>query len=124
LTGEAQNPRGASRAPPAFGTAPAVGPEVTPAPFAEAEKLVQVELTAADRAEVAGGGQLAQRDGSALRATGRPRKVIIEPTVAPWSRWDATLPGTHAGPEQPLCAEHEQCWASSEERRGDWRSLR
>ena len=34
-------------APPAFGTAPAVGPEVSPATFAEAEKLVQVELTAA-----------------------------------------------------------------------------
>ena len=29
-------------APPAFGTAPPVGPEVSPASFAEAEKLVQV----------------------------------------------------------------------------------
>ncbi len=30
-------------APPTFGTAPAVGPEVTAATFAEAEKLVQVD---------------------------------------------------------------------------------
>src|SRR5579859_7401059 len=37
--------------PPAFGTGPAVGPEVTPATFAEAEKVVQVELSAPDRAK-------------------------------------------------------------------------
>src|SRR5438445_13895519 len=36
-------------APPAFGTGPAVGPEVSPATFAEAEKLVQVKLSTADR---------------------------------------------------------------------------
>jgi hypothetical protein len=36
-------------APPAFGTGPAVGPEVSPATFAEAEKLVQAQLTSADR---------------------------------------------------------------------------
>src|SRR5713226_8788971 len=41
-------------APPAFGTAPPVGPEVSPSTFAEAEKLMQVQLTAAERAEVAG----------------------------------------------------------------------
>ena len=40
-------------APPAFGTAPPVGPEVSAATFAEAEKLVQVEMTPADRAEAA-----------------------------------------------------------------------
>ena len=34
-----------SGAPPAFGTSPAVGPEVSPGTFAEAEKLVQVHLT-------------------------------------------------------------------------------
>src|ERR1700756_5403080 len=36
--------------PPAFGTGPAIGPEVSPPTFAEAEKLVQVQLTGADRA--------------------------------------------------------------------------
>ena len=38
----AQLPPGA---PPAFATAPPVGPEVSPSTFAEAEKLVQVELS-------------------------------------------------------------------------------
>src|ERR1700726_1641790 len=37
-------------APPAFGTGPAVGPEVSPTTFAEAEKLVQVQLSSAERA--------------------------------------------------------------------------
>src|ERR1700733_4946285 len=45
-----QTPEGT---PPAFGTAPAVGPEVNPATFAAAEKLVQVDLTEADRAMAA-----------------------------------------------------------------------
>src|SRR5437660_749105 len=39
--------------PPAFGTAPAVGPEISAATFAEAEKLVRVELNDRDRAEAA-----------------------------------------------------------------------
>jgi hypothetical protein len=40
--------------PPAFGTAPAVGPEVGAATFVEAEKLVQVTHTPAERAQMAG----------------------------------------------------------------------
>ena len=40
-------------APPAFGTAPAVGPEVSAATFAEAEKLVQVQMTAPEREQAA-----------------------------------------------------------------------
>ena len=35
--------------PPAFGTGPEVGPEVSPATFAEAEKLARVQLTEAER---------------------------------------------------------------------------
>jgi Asp-tRNA(Asn)/Glu-tRNA(Gln) amidotransferase A subunit family amidase len=71
-------------APPAFGTAPPVGPEVSPTNFAEAEKLVQVEMSAAERAEAAGNWR------SSLaplyeRRTG-PRKVTLEATLAPWSR--------------------------------------
>jgi hypothetical protein len=45
-----QTPEGT---PPAFGMAPAVGPEVDSATFAAAEKLVQVDLTEADRAMAA-----------------------------------------------------------------------
>ncbi len=46
-----------------------VGPEVSPLTFAEAEKLVQVELSENERQ--AGGRQLAQRDGAAVRAAHR-----------------------------------------------------
>ena len=86
--------------PPAFGTAPAVGPEVSPSTFAEAEKLVQVELASADRGMVARSWR-ANMAALYERRTG-PRKVVMEPTLAPWSRWNAVLPGEKAGPE------HEQ----------------
>ena len=41
-------------APPAFGTAPEVGPAVSTATFAEAEKLVQFPLTPSEREKAAG----------------------------------------------------------------------
>jgi Asp-tRNA(Asn)/Glu-tRNA(Gln) amidotransferase A subunit family amidase len=77
--------------PPAFGTAPPVGPEVSPATFAEAEKLVRVEMTAADRAQAAGNWARAMA-GVMERRTG-PRKVRLEDSVAPASRWDPMIPG-------------------------------
>ena len=83
--------------PPAFATAPAVGPEVSAATFAEAEKLVRVEMTAAYRAEAAE----SWRQGMAPlyeRRTG-PRKVALEADLAPWSRVRAVQPGWPAGPE-------------------------
>jgi Asp-tRNA(Asn)/Glu-tRNA(Gln) amidotransferase A subunit family amidase len=84
--------------PPAFGTGPAVGPEVTPATFAEAEKVVQVEMCAPDRVMVASSwrGNMAAL---CERRTG-PRKVSVEPEVAPYSHWDPILPGQKRGPEQ------------------------
>ena len=42
-----------SSAPPAFGTAAGSGPDVSAATFAEAEKLMRVRMTAADRAQAA-----------------------------------------------------------------------
>src|SRR5438445_9521166 len=39
--------------PPAFGTGPAVGPDITPTTIAEAEKLVQVQYRTAERAQAA-----------------------------------------------------------------------
>jgi Asp-tRNA(Asn)/Glu-tRNA(Gln) amidotransferase A subunit family amidase len=84
-------------APPAFGTAPPVGPEVSPSTFAEAEKLVQVANSAAHRAEAAG----SWRESMAPlyeRRTG-PHKVALESSLAPYSRWDPVLPGQKAGPE-------------------------
>jgi Asp-tRNA(Asn)/Glu-tRNA(Gln) amidotransferase A subunit family amidase len=85
-------------APPAFGTTPAVGPEVSSATFAEAEKLVQAPLSADERAVAAGSWRTTM---AALyeRRTG-PRKVSLEPAAAPWSRWDAVGAGQKAGPER------------------------
>jgi Asp-tRNA(Asn)/Glu-tRNA(Gln) amidotransferase A subunit family amidase len=85
-------------APPAFGAGPAVGPEVTTSTFAEAEKLVQFELTASERAMAAGSWRKTM---AALyeRRTG-PRKVALESTLAPASHWNPMLPGLKAGPER------------------------
>ncbi len=82
--------------PPAFGTAPAVGPEVTVATIAEAEKLVRVALTPKARAQAAGNWRQAMA-GTMERRTG-PRKVALEASLAPASRWDPVLPGLTAGP--------------------------
>src|SRR5271154_395906 len=94
----AQNPATTTTpgAPPAFGTAPAVGPEVTAATFAEAEKLIQFPLTEKDRAQAAGNWRQAMAP-LYERRTG-PRKVAIPDTIAPYSRWDCTLPGMNPGP--------------------------
>jgi Asp-tRNA(Asn)/Glu-tRNA(Gln) amidotransferase A subunit family amidase len=84
--------------PPAFGTAPAVGPEVSPVTFTEAEKLMQVEMSAADRA-VAAGSWRSNMAPLYERRTG-PHKIGLEPAVAPWSRWDPVLPGQKARPDR------------------------
>lgn len=89
-----QLPNGQSEtpgAPTAFGTAPPVGPQVTPATFAEAEKLVQVEMTPADRATAAGNWRM-QMAPLYERRTG-PRKIALEETLAPATQWNPTLPG-------------------------------
>jgi Asp-tRNA(Asn)/Glu-tRNA(Gln) amidotransferase A subunit family amidase len=85
-------------APPAFGTGPAVGPEVSPSTFAEAEKLVQVELTPTERVMAASSWRKTM---AALyeRRTG-PRKVALESGLTPASRWNPMLPGLWGGPER------------------------
>ena len=85
-------------APPAFGAGPAVGPEVSPSTFAEAQKLVQIEMTEPERAEAAGSWRTNM---AALyeRRTG-PRKVALETTLAPATQWNPVLPGMKAGPER------------------------
>ena len=72
-------------APPAFGTAPAVGPEVTLTTFAEAERLVQAPLTAKDRAQAAGNWR--QSMAAVYERRVGPRKVAIPDLVAPYSTW-------------------------------------
>ncbi len=83
--------------PPAFGTAPPVGPEVSAATFAEAEKLARVDLTPAERAQAAGNWRQAMA-GVMERRTG-PRKVVLEASLAPATRWDPLIPGVSAAPE-------------------------
>ena len=83
-------------APPTFGTAPAVGPEVSPSTFAEAEKLAQVSMTDAERSMAAATWR---RSMAAMleRRTG-PRKVVLEAGLAPATRWNPVLTGQTAGP--------------------------
>jgi Asp-tRNA(Asn)/Glu-tRNA(Gln) amidotransferase A subunit family amidase len=85
-------------APPAFGTAPAVGPEVSTATFVEAQKLVQVELTPSEL-KVAADSWRATMAALYERRTG-PRKAVLEPTLAPATRWNPVLLGQDAGPER------------------------
>lgn len=91
LSAEAQDP---SQLPPgapsAFGAGPAVGPEVSSATVAEAEKLARVELTPGERTQAAASWRVNM---AALmeRRTG-PRNVSLEPTLAPFARYDSVLP--------------------------------
>jgi Asp-tRNA(Asn)/Glu-tRNA(Gln) amidotransferase A subunit family amidase len=78
-------------APPAFGTAPPVGPEVAAGTFAEAEKLVQLKMSAADL-ETAAGNWRMQMAPLLERRTG-PRKIELESTLAPATLWNPSLPG-------------------------------
>jgi Asp-tRNA(Asn)/Glu-tRNA(Gln) amidotransferase A subunit family amidase len=85
-------------APPAFATAPPVGPEITSATFSEAQKLVQVDLSPAEKNEAAQSWRQAMAPLYERRVG--PRKVALEPGLAPWSRVEAVQPGQHAGPEK------------------------
>ena len=85
-------------APPAFGTAPDAGPPVSTSTFAEAEKLVQFELSPLDRQTAAGNWRKAMAP-LYERRTG-PRKFFPPPSVAPATRWDPMLPGLEPGPEK------------------------
>jgi len=84
--------------PPAFGTAPAVGPEVSAATFADAEKLVRVDMTEKDRAQAASNWRESMAP-LCERRTG-PRKVALADDIQPWSLVHAVLPGQTAGPRQ------------------------
>lgn len=89
--GSAPEPATTPGAPPAFGTSPAVGPRVSPATFAEAEKLVQAPLRPADRAQAARNWRT-QLAYVYERRTG-PRKLALEADLAPAAVWNPALPG-------------------------------
>lgn len=81
-------------APPTFGATPAVGPEVTPATFAEAEKLMQVSMTPAERQMAAGSWRVSLAS-TMERRTG-PRKLAIEDGIAPATVWSPATVGAKA----------------------------
>jgi len=85
-------------APPAFGTGQGMGPQVSPATFAEAEKLVQVEFTK-PQLEQAASSWRGNISFMYERRTG-PRKVELPASVAPYSTWNPVLPGMHVGPKR------------------------
>ena len=80
-----QPPEPPPGAPPTFGATPAVGPEVSPATFAEAEKLVQWNMTPAQRAMAAETWRVSMAS-SLERRTG-PRKLALEDGLAPATVW-------------------------------------
>ena len=69
--------------PPAFGTAPAVGPHVSEITFLESSRLVQVTLPLADR-ELAASNWRSAMAPLYERRTG-PRKVPLPPAIVPYS---------------------------------------
>ena len=77
-------------APTAFGTSPAVGPEVSPGTFAEAEKLVQFTMTPAEREEAAGNWRMQMAPNYELRVG--PRKLDLEPSLQPATLWNPLIP--------------------------------
>jgi Asp-tRNA(Asn)/Glu-tRNA(Gln) amidotransferase A subunit family amidase len=85
-------------APPTFGTGAGSGPAVTPATFAEAEKLMQVTLTPTERQQAADSWRRSMAP-YLERRTG-PRKVAITDTDAPGTLWNPMLPGIAPGPSR------------------------
>ncbi len=83
-------------APPAFGTGPMVGPEISPGTVTEAEKLVQITMTDQEVAITASSWR-ANMAALYERRTG-PRKVQLETTLAPATTWNPVPAKMKAGP--------------------------
>jgi Asp-tRNA(Asn)/Glu-tRNA(Gln) amidotransferase A subunit family amidase len=77
-------------APTAFGTSPAVGPEVSPATFAEAEKLAQFTMTPAEREQATSNWRMQMAPNYELRVG--PRKLELEPSLQPATLWNPAIP--------------------------------
>ena len=83
-------------APPTFGTAPVSGPAVSASTFAEAENLAQVTMSAAEREMAAASWR--QSMAPLLERRVGPRKIALEPNIAPATRWNPLLAGEASGP--------------------------
>ncbi len=95
--GQSQDTTSTPGAPPAFNTSAAVGPEVSPATFAEAEKLAQVTMSDANRDMAAKSWRTSMAP--LLERRVGPRKATLEDGLAPATVWNpvvavsATVPG-------------------------------
>ncbi|HEY2825156.1 MAG TPA: hypothetical protein VGI83_06395, partial [Gemmatimonadales bacterium] len=90
--------QGTPGAPPVFGAGQGAGPEVTTATFAEAEKLMQVTMTPAER-KLAADTWRGSMAPYFERRTG-PRKFALADTDVPAMLWNPVLPGFAAGPSR------------------------
>ena len=81
--------------PPTFGTSPASGPAVSAATFAEAEKLAQVTMTAAEREMAAASWRRSMAP--LLERRSGPRKLALDPDVAPATCWNPVLTAASRG---------------------------
>jgi len=77
-------------APPTFGTGTGSGPVVTPGTFAEAEKLVQITMTPAERQQAANSWRTSMAP-YLERRTG-PRKVALDAGDSPATIWNPVIP--------------------------------
>ncbi|HET8650421.1 MAG TPA: amidase family protein, partial [Gemmatimonadales bacterium] len=85
-------------APPTFGTAEGAGPPVSAATFAEAEKLMQVTMTPAERAQAADSWR--QSMAPYLERRTGPNKLALADTDAPATLWNPLLPGMTQRPSR------------------------
>src|SRR5438876_9875219 len=83
-------------APPTFGTGVGSGPVVSPETFAEAEKLMQVTMTPAERQQAADSWR--QSLAPYLERRTGPRKVAISQTDSPATLWNPMIPAITASP--------------------------
>jgi Asp-tRNA(Asn)/Glu-tRNA(Gln) amidotransferase A subunit family amidase len=77
--------------PPAFGTGPATGPEVNANTFAEAQKLMQIEMSAAEREQAAVNWRLSMA--TLLERRTGPRKVALDAQAVPAMLWHPAAAG-------------------------------
>ena len=85
-------------APPTFGTGAGSGPAVTPETFAEAEKLMQVTLSADERRQAAASWR--QSMAPYLERRTGPHKASLDDADAPAMLWNPMLPGIPVLPKQ------------------------
>src|SRR5882672_1711896 len=95
-TNNSQSTPATAGAPPTFGTGPGSGPVVTPETFAEAEKLMQVTMTPAERQQAADSWRSSLAPYLERRAG--PRALAIAATDSPATLWNPMLPGIAVTP--------------------------